>query len=686
VRRQVVRVVAVVALVAVGVFGVLAPPERCPAVTVASLDEASALTVDWFVHNQNRDGTWLYQYDAADDRVIDDYNIVRHAGAIMGLYQASEAGYDQALDSADAGLEWLLDRSFDAEGEDGEEWTAITWQGETSVGTVALLTAGLVDRRLATGDDVHDDLLRRLGGFLSAQTEPSGAVLAYYSRFEDGPVPGLYSKYYTGEAYWALTRLHNVFPGEGWGEVSDRIGHYLTQRDEIEGNWPDLPDHWAAYGLSETALFEDRPGTSADHRGPLTSSEIQYAERQAGLFGSQVRWVSQRFGPWGAAVRAPHVPRGGGYGVVGEALTGYWRVADAEPRMADLRAPIAERARCIAGLAILNQTTADDASDYPGDPERVVGAWFRDGETRMDDQQHALSALMRTKVIVESDDAAGGPRDGGDMPSIWLWLVALVAAVDPFRTALAVPRAGRSRREVGVLAGLGGLAASAGVVVVALLSGPLLDALDVSGPAMRLAAGIVGGVAGLLALFGQFPLPLTGSAAALPGRRGALVPVAVPLVVTPALLVLAISANDDHNLGLVAAALLVGTALLAAAAYLVTPSAGAATVPAAVAGGTDEPDVDEPGDAEQGEDATAVPVGGAVAVDPAVIEPEAAVGLAPAAPVASVAVASAEAEAHVAAEVEHGTGGVIARWAGRITALALLVTSVALAIDGVFSV
>jgi class 3 adenylate cyclase len=162
IRRQVVRTVAVVALVAVGVFGVLAPPERCPTVTVASLDEASNLTVDWFVDNQNSDGTWLYQYDAADDRVIDDYNIVRHAGAIMGLYQASEAGYDQALDSADAGLEWLLDRSFGGEGEDGEEWTAITWQGETSVGTVALLTAGLVDRRLATGDDVHDDLLRRL--------------------------------------------------------------------------------------------------------------------------------------------------------------------------------------------------------------------------------------------------------------------------------------------------------------------------------------------------------------------------------------------------------------------------------------------------------------------------------------------------------------------------------------------
>ena len=54
----------------------------------------------------------------------------------------------------------------------------------------------------------------------------------------------------------------------------------------------------------------------------------------------------------GLAVRGTHVPRGGGYGVVGEALTGLWRVAEADDRLADVRAPLADRAECIAGLAI----------------------------------------------------------------------------------------------------------------------------------------------------------------------------------------------------------------------------------------------------------------------------------------------------------------------------------------------
>ena len=53
-----------------------------------------------------------------------------------------------------------------------------------------------------------------------AQTEPSGAVLAEYDDSTRQPVPGNYSKYFTGEAYWALARVHRLFPDEGWGEAA----------------------------------------------------------------------------------------------------------------------------------------------------------------------------------------------------------------------------------------------------------------------------------------------------------------------------------------------------------------------------------------------------------------------------------------------------------------------------------
>jgi small neutral amino acid transporter SnatA (MarC family) len=224
-----------------------------------------------------------------------------------------------------------------------------------------------------------------------------------------------------------------------------------------------------------------------------------------------------------------------------------WQLARSEPRLAGLREPLAERAECIAGLAVDAQSTSG--------PDLVQGAWFSGGETRMDDQQHAMSALLGTIPIADADD-----RDGTDRPApaLWLWLVALVAAFNPFRIARALPPDDRTR-----VAALGGLAGSAVVLGLALAADALLDVLDVSAPALRIAAGIVAAVTAVVGMVRRGPDP---EAPALPGLRAALVPVAVPLVVGPALVVLALSASADRGLAPVALALAIGVAALTALA------------------------------------------------------------------------------------------------------------------------
>src|SRR5829696_532315 len=457
------------ALLIVLAFGVVAPPERCPSVSAVELQRSAQSAVDWFVRNQRPDGTWLYLYDADEDSTPSEYNVVRHAGATMGLYQAAAAGLPGALRSADRGTGWALDRLLERDG-----WAALTSDGRSATGATALLVAGLEIRREATSDTRYDGVLRRLGRFILAQTEPSGAVLASYDSARGAPVPGEHSKYYTGEAYWALARLHRAFPGEDWGEAADRIGAYLaTSRDEAEDHWPPIPDHWAGYGLAETVEFPERG------RPPLTRDEADYAREQSGLFGVQARWIGQRFAPWGGLVRGGYKPRGGGYGVIGEGLAGLWRAARADARLADQRGPLAERATCIAGLAIREQSGPDDAAGRAR-PERVEGAWLIDGETRMDDQQHALAALLRTIAIVRSGDADSSSDDEG--PSGWLWAAVLLLALNPARAAFAVPRAGRSRRGAAELAAAGAGIGALAVCASAVAGGPLLDALDVSEP------------------------------------------------------------------------------------------------------------------------------------------------------------------------------------------------------------
>lgn len=239
--------------------------------------------------------------------------------------------------------------------------------------------------------------------------------------------------------------------------------------------------------------------------------------------------------------------RGGGYGVNGEALTRLWHAAQAEPRLSSLQTQLGERAQCVAGLAV-------DAQSRTGS-SKVRGAWFRDGETRMDDQQHAMSAILGTIPIAAADDHAGSGRTA---PSTWLWLLALLAAFNPFRIALSLPRPRNT-----VVAGLGGVAGGVVAVGLALAADGVLDLLDVSRPALRIAAGLV---AAVTAIVGIVRRPGDDTGAALPGLWAAVVPVAVPLVVSPALVVLALSAGADRGVAPVAIAAAIGTGILAALA------------------------------------------------------------------------------------------------------------------------
>jgi small neutral amino acid transporter SnatA (MarC family) len=96
--------------------------------------------------------------------------------------------------------------------------------------------------------------------------------------------------------------------------------------------------------------------------------------------------------------------------------------------------------------------------------------------------------------------------------------------------------------------------------VVAALADPLFDAIDVSDPSFRVAAGIVGGIAGIADLFRRPP----PSEPSLSGWRAALVPVAVPVVARPALAVLALGAGADQGVLVCLGAMAVGVATLTA--------------------------------------------------------------------------------------------------------------------------
>lgn len=362
-----------------GVRLAVVPPESCGDTDPAAVRLAMEEAAEWMKRNLKPDGTYVYLYFTETDSIPRDYNEVRHAGVTMSLYQAAgRLGDPRALAAADGALAWMERRLVRRHG-----WAALDWPGgQPKLGATALMTAGLAERRVATGDDSYDGLMRSLGRFMVAMQRDDGGFFNGWDTSSDLPLPGT-SKYYPGEAFWALTLLDKAFPGEGWGAAARGAASWLvmSRDDELGVDFPPLPDQWTAYGLAELA------------DSGLDETEAAYARRLAERWGFFTRAEGQRQGSWMGRLVRGRDARASGLGTWVEGLTALWRVSMKDDRLADQRSAIRERALCASGILAERQVSHWEADSYPK-PDLVRGAWIRGGETRMDDQQHAFSGLL----------------------------------------------------------------------------------------------------------------------------------------------------------------------------------------------------------------------------------------------------------------------------------------------------
>ena len=140
-------------------------PEDCPDAPRADLEASAVAAAAWIERGQGDDGRYVYEYDRDTDLIAPGYNIVRHAGVTMSLYQLARAGHPEVLDTADAGLAVMLDSLVPA----GDGMAFVENDRSARLGASALMAAALAQRRDATGDDT---LRRRVAGLGSVPRRP----------------------------------------------------------------------------------------------------------------------------------------------------------------------------------------------------------------------------------------------------------------------------------------------------------------------------------------------------------------------------------------------------------------------------------------------------------------------------------------------------------------------------------
>ena len=388
------RRAAAVWVLVLGLAAVAVHPEGCGRPSDEQLGDGARLAVGWFAANIDANGDFTYRYDRDRATVGQGYNDTRHAGVMWSLWQAEAVGIEGAGDVAEQAFgrveRFLVDTPL------GPAFGAGTSVGSGSVG---LLVAALDERRRITGRTDHDGLLVALGHTLAATVGRDGSVSADI-HVTDGPGDER-SPFFTGEVLWALARLHLTFPGQGFDEPARRIRRYVVEdRDRLEEPWPPVSDHWAAYAFETMSRWPDAPDA--------TLVEEEWRDRQLGLFSLQVRYESQRKGGITRLTRGPIAPAAG-VGTLGEGLGNHLLQLHRDGRRTGEVAALTERLNCATHLLVERQVDPADGQD-DADPRRTVGAWFRLGATRMDDQQHALSALLllrdvRRLVAGEEDQA-----------------------------------------------------------------------------------------------------------------------------------------------------------------------------------------------------------------------------------------------------------------------------------------
>ena len=386
VGTRVLRGVLAAILIAVPV-ALVVHPEGCGRPASADLNDAAVAAVGWFSANTNADGTFRYRYDRAQSRSLGGYNDVRHAGVLLSLYQAESAGIEGAAKIADRGLAYV-----DARLQSTPIGLVFGRGSRARSGSVALLVAALDERRHATLATDRDRLLLDLGRTLTRVVNADGSVGASINT-STGSTSGR-SPFFTGEVLWALARLHLTFPDESFDEPARRVYRYLIEdRERIESPWPPVSDHWGAYALETMSRWPQADNLGLGPELALDGTATrQWLRRQLGLFGLQVRYESQRQGGITRLTRGT-VALPAGVGTLGEGIGNYLRFLDRFELGGIDNEALNDRADCVAHLLTERQVSAAQARRHP-QPLRVQGAWFRNDVTQMDDQQHALSALL----------------------------------------------------------------------------------------------------------------------------------------------------------------------------------------------------------------------------------------------------------------------------------------------------
>jgi hypothetical protein len=388
-----------------------APEEPMRRVDPGELDACMARATAYLVDACGPDGKFKYRINT-DPKVIVEpkYNMLRHAGAMYALASyARHTDNPPALEALGRARHFLVENAVKPV--DGDDtmlavWTVPELTGQDYPAPVAKLGgAGLALIALTCLEEVQPgatsrDTLAAFARFICFMQKSDGSFYSKYIPHEGGRSDAWVSLYYPGEAILGLLSLYERDPKPEWLEAATRGMTYLaTSRI---GVWDTPPDHWAL--IATDKLLSNLSESDVSQYGQVF---IRHAEQICfdmlrsrcafppgdpayGCFDPEGATCSTATRLEGTLAVVPHLP----------------------PKTTGLREAILTTSQESIGFLMSSQiktgpyTGGIPRAVIPRQPDRTVfdeSLLLRAGEIRIDYVQHALSAMLLYRQVLENE-------------------------------------------------------------------------------------------------------------------------------------------------------------------------------------------------------------------------------------------------------------------------------------------
>jgi hypothetical protein len=218
-------------------------------ITRAQLLERAWLAARHLAAHVDGNGRFGYHYRAVKNEFASGYNIVRHTGAVWGMFQSYKATGDKTLLEAGRRALAYLEPNIQPAPENPK--VSILVEGRQSyLGSNALTAMSLTEipQELLTAQ--WKQKREGLGDAVIAMQAENGLFYENWAQaVKKGPPPIPQPRYYPGEAFLTLVTLYETDGQKKWLDAAKKCAE--TQMREWDKNPKTQPDAWVVQAMSK---------------------------------------------------------------------------------------------------------------------------------------------------------------------------------------------------------------------------------------------------------------------------------------------------------------------------------------------------------------------------------------------------------------------------------------------------